>query len=182
MILGNHDDDPPSSWTHDDLLEIMRLPGCAAPAASSFNYTFKLGEQVRLFFFDTHGNPHKTTTDGVPPEAVQAYEDLSTSSEMVEERRAGVTGLAYFHIPLPEYADEAATILSGHIDDLMPMRPANYKGRMVGSPRKNTGLYEAMARHGNVLSVFVGHDHYHGTNSVKTIVASICHGESNATR
>ena len=32
---------------------------------------------------------------------------------------------------------------------------------MVGSPRRNTGLYDAMVRQGNVLSVFVGHDHFH---------------------
>lgn len=158
---GNHDDDPPSSWSREDLLDILRLPGCAAPAATSFNHTFKIGEVVRLFFFDSHGNPHKTTTDGVQKEAIQAYETLSASPELVAERQAGVIGLAYFHIPLPEYADTSSKILKGRIDDLTALRPPGFEGRMVGSPRTNTGLYEAMARQGNVLSVFVGHDHYH---------------------
>jgi len=67
----------------------------------------------------------------------------------------------YFHIPLPEYMDEASEILTGRIDDLASMRPDGFNGRMVGSPRRNTGLYDAMVRQGNVLSVFVGHDHFH---------------------
>ena len=158
---GNHDDDPPSKWSRADLLDILRLPGCVASAATSFNHTFKLGEQVRLFFFDSHGNPHKTTTDGVREEAIQGYEELSTSPTLIAERRDGVVGLAFFHIPLPEYADDSSTILTGRIDDLTPMRPADFTGRMVGSPRKNTGLYDAMKRQGNVRSIFVGHDHYH---------------------
>ena len=80
---GNHDDDPPSSWSHEDLLDVLRLPGCASSTANSFNHTFKIGEHVRLFFFDSHGNPHKSTTDGVRTEAVQAYETLSSSPGMI---------------------------------------------------------------------------------------------------
>ena len=92
---GNHDDDPPAQWNREDLLDLMRLPGCATPTATSFNHTFLLGDRLRLFFFDSHGNAHTTTTDGVQPEAIQAYEALSSSPELAAEHHAGVIGLAY---------------------------------------------------------------------------------------
>ena len=92
---GNHDDDPPARWNREDLLDLMRLPGCATPTATSFNHTFLLGDRLRLFFFDSHGNAHTTTTDGVQPEAIQAYEALSSSPELAAEHHAGVIGLGY---------------------------------------------------------------------------------------
>eukprot|EP00946_MAST-07B_sp_MAST-7B-sp1_P000637 g637.t1 len=39
---GNHDDDH-SPWDREDLLAIFKLPGCATPTATSFNFTFTIG-------------------------------------------------------------------------------------------------------------------------------------------
>lgn len=161
---GNHDDDEPCPWSHSDLLQIMTLPGCATPQACSFDHTFMVGEGVRLFFFDTHGSA-KTSKDGVTARAVAGYEELSVTPALVFERDRGVVGLSYFHIPLPEYAEESSAVVSGHLDSLAPMRsmlPAKMKGRrIVGCPRTNTGLYSALCRRGNVVATFCGHDHYH---------------------
>jgi hypothetical protein len=137
-----------------------QLPGCATPTATSFNHTLRVGEGLRLFFFDSHGSP-KTSRDGVTPRAIADYELLSATPAMQRQAAAGVVGLAYFHIPLCEYADESFEVIAGRIDALSAMRPEGYTGRMIGCPRKNTGLYDAMARQKNVRSVFVGHDHYH---------------------
>ena len=42
---GNHDDDH-SPWSRDDLLRIFKLPGCATPTATSFNFTFTIGTRA----------------------------------------------------------------------------------------------------------------------------------------
>ena len=42
---GNHDDDH-APWCRDDLLAIFKLPGCATPTATSFNFTFTIGTRA----------------------------------------------------------------------------------------------------------------------------------------
>lgn len=151
---GNHDDDSPSGWAREDLLQIFQLQGCATPSARSFNHTYLLGKALRLWFFDSHGSA-KTSKDGVTKETVAAYEVLSSQPEMVAEQRSGVVGLAYFHIPLREYGESDSIVVAGHLDTLADMRPQGYTGRMIGCPRSNTGLYNAMRRQRNVWAVSV---------------------------
>ena len=76
-------------------------------------------------------------------------------AEMVAEQRSGVVGLAYFHIPLREYGESDSIVVAGHLDTLADMRPQGYTGRMIGCPRSNTGLYNAMRRQRNVWAVSV---------------------------
>jgi len=171
FTMGNHDDDPPGAWSRDELIEIFRMKGCATPTATSFNHTFLVGSKLRLFFFDSHGGVN-TSQDGVTREAVAEYEALSATRELRAERDAGVRGLAFFHIPLAEFADPASRVLVGRISEMDAARPEGFSGRMVacpgykehsatGRPLVNTGLYHAMARQRNVSGCFVGHDHYH---------------------
>ena len=150
----------PSRWSRADLLQVLRLPGCATPTATTFDHSFTLGPNLRLFFFDSQGSS-KSEHDGVAPAAVAGYEQLSATAALREEAARGVVGLSYFHIPLREYGDDDARIVAGHLDALAEMRPEGFSGRMIGCPKENTGLYDAMRRESNVLSVFVGHDHYH---------------------
>ena len=58
--------------------------------------------------------------------------------------------LAFFHIPLPEFK----TVW----ENKLPV-PIGRKGEMISSPRKNTGFFSAMTERGDVMGVFVGHDH-----------------------
>ena len=58
--------------------------------------------------------------------------------------------LAFFHIPLPEYNEAAANenaILRGT------------RMEKACAPKLNTGMFAAMKEAGDVMGVFVGHDH-----------------------
>ena len=58
--------------------------------------------------------------------------------------------LAFFHIPLPEYNEAAANenaILRGT------------RMEKACAPQLNTGMFAAMKEAGDVMGVFVGHDH-----------------------
>lgn len=61
-----------------------------------------------------------------------------------------VSALAFFHIPLPEYheavRDENAALRGTRMEEAC-------------SPRINTGMFAAMKEAGDVMGVFVGHDH-----------------------
>ena len=114
-----------------------------------------LSWRTGLFFFDSQGSS-KSEHDGVAPAAVAGYEQLSATAALRDEAARGVVGLSYFHIPLREYGDDDARIIAGHLDELADMRPEGFSGRMIGCPKENTGLYDAMKREGNVLSTFVG--------------------------
>lgn len=170
-VVRSHDDDPPGAWSRDELLEIFQMKGCATPRATSFNHSFLVGNSLRLFFFDSHGGVN-TSKDGVTREAIAAFEALSETPEMRAEKAAGVKGLAFFHIPLAEFADPAARIVAGRISAMDAARPKGFTGRMVGCPGweehsatgrplVNTGLYQAIQRQQNISACFVGHDHFH---------------------
>ena len=163
---GNHDDDLPSKWSRLDLLQLYDLPCCASRGATSFNHSFRLGNDgPRIFLFDSHGST-KTSKNGITMKTIESYIDWSSTQEARRERDVdNVIGLAYFHIPLYEYAKKSAKVMCGHLDPMPSMRKL-YKIkddsiRLVGLPNSNTGLYDAMLNIGNIRSTFVGHDHYH---------------------
>lgn len=78
-----------------------------------------------------------------------------TSSRLQEEYMKGgavqqkepAPGLVYFHIPLPEYGDFAASNFTG------------VKQEGISSASINSGFFSAMAEAGDVKAVFTGHDH-----------------------
>ncbi|MDY6377275.1 MAG: DUF4434 domain-containing protein, partial [Bacteroidales bacterium] len=55
---------------------------------------------------------------------------------------------AFFHIPLPEYGDT-----------LLVKKIVGNKHESVCSPKLNSGLFSAFLEQGDVIGVFVGHDH-----------------------
>ena len=58
--------------------------------------------------------------------------------------------LAFFHIPLPEYHEAVA-------DENVALRGTRMEEACA--PRINTGMFAAMKEAGDVMGVFVGHDH-----------------------
>lgn len=61
---------------------------------------------------------------------------------------AAAPGLAYFHIPLPEYASFDSTNFTG-----VKMEAG------ISSPLVNSGFFTTMVEAGDVKAVFTGHDH-----------------------
>ncbi|XP_026423942.1 probable inactive purple acid phosphatase 29 [Papaver somniferum] len=64
-----------------------------------------------------------------------------------EAQKAPAPGLAYFHIPLPEYASFDASNFTG------------VKQEGISSASVNSGFFTTMVESGDVKAVFVGHDH-----------------------
>jgi len=102
---GNHDDDG-APYSRKDLLKLYELPCCLSAGAKTFNHTVLVGpsakECVRLWFFDSGENAdERIKYTSFDLSAVQGYCALSDKYHKAGER---CLGLAYFHIPFPEYA------------------------------------------------------------------------------
>lgn len=79
---------------------------------------------------------------------VDWYRKVSASFK--QNRKDTLPALAFFHIPLPEYKIA--------FDNIRNKRQGvRYENEC--SPQLNTGMYTAMLESGDVLGMFVGHDH-----------------------
>ena len=108
FIPGNHDNNE-SPWTKKDLLELFSLPGALTPRAAGFNFTVTVSKgsskKLRLWIFDSGGNHENPRYwyETFNEETVEVYEKLSISLKEFRKKDEYNLGLAYFHIPLPEY-------------------------------------------------------------------------------
>ncbi|MBW5447983.1 metallophosphoesterase [Cohnella sp. CFH 77786] len=158
-VFGNHDAE--RGATRRELMAVMReLPGCMAePGPAEVhgvgNYRIRLndgsGRTVAALFFLDSGDRSE-----IP--AIPGYDWIRTSQidwylDQAEELAktnggAGVPSLAFFHIPLPEYAEAWRTrVCYGR------------RYEPVSSPKVNSGFFAAMSSRGSVLGTFCGHDH-----------------------
>lgn len=106
-------------------------------------------ETARLWFFDSHSSPTIEGIEGyawIRNEQIQWYRAESAAAAA----RAGhpVPGLAFFHIPVPEYRKVHQTDAA-----------TGSAGEPVAAPELNSGLFTAMIERGDILGIFVGHDH-----------------------
>ncbi|KAF7154269.1 hypothetical protein RHSIM_Rhsim01G0181700 [Rhododendron simsii] len=70
-----------------------------------------------------------------------------TYMNMPEAQKAPAPGLAYFHIPLPEFASFDSSNFTG------------VKQESISSASVNSGFFTTMVEAGDVKAVFIGHDH-----------------------
>lgn len=190
FLPGNHDDDE-SPWERGDLLKLFQLEGCLTPTASSFNFTFTLSKmtsdgesnRVRLWIFDSGGNHEnkalryhtfeKESVLGYELQSKQFQEALGEAEPRTVSREYA-RGLAYFHIPLPEY--EGLVPVNGMnglfdaavLGEKIPWAFNNFLGiaflklfrfdRVTGCSKLNSGLFEKMKQLGNIQATFCGHE------------------------
>ncbi|ERN08176.1 probable inactive purple acid phosphatase 29 [Amborella trichopoda] len=64
-----------------------------------------------------------------------------------EAQKRGAPGLAFFHIPLPEFSSFDASNFTG------------VKQEGISSPSINSGFFTTMVEAGDVKAAFIGHDH-----------------------
>lgn len=78
-------------------------------------------------------------------------------------QKTAAPGIAYFHIPLPEYASFHGSDFTG------------VKQEKVGSASVNSGFFSTLVETGDVKAVFTGHDHVNDfCGSLKGI--KLCYG------
>ncbi len=155
VTLGNHDAE--QGITQDELHALLRtLPLCvngryAAEGAHDFVipvYTADgTTEEARIYVMDSNDyNADDHSYKGFEPAQVAWYGAQCAEAAARNGRKA--TGLMFFHVPLPEYAEAfAEERLSG--------------SRLEGEcpPRDNAGMFRALVDGGEVIGVFTGHDH-----------------------
>jgi hypothetical protein len=165
---------------------MYKLPGCIAHSATTFNQTLTIGPtaqsnstSLRLWLIDTGGNHPTLRYDPVNPEVVEGVRQLAAQYEQSAEMPK-MLQLAYFHIPLNEYANLDPVVGQNCLFDAalhagMVPKPYCYvpwivkmlgKHRVVGCSQQNTGLFSALAEAG-VLAMFCGHDHYNDSCMVR---------------
>ncbi len=161
VTLGNHDIE--YELTGAEIIKtIAGLPYSVTQngpknLSGSGNYILKVaGSKSRdteavLYFIDSHSGLNNENGwggyDWIKFDQVQWYREQSKKLTR-ENGGKPYPALAFFHIPLPEYKEvwsKATTV--------------GVKEEDVCSPDINTGMFSAFLESGDVMGMFVGHDH-----------------------
>ena len=163
LTFGNHDDE--QDLSRQQIYDLItkeypkNLTGTVEglSGVSNFILPIRSADDTRdafiLYHFDSHSySPLKGTVDGydwIKPDQIEWYRQCS---DALKARNGGTTlpALAFFHIPLPEYNYAAANENSLLI---------GIRKEAACAPKVNSGLFTAMLEKGDVMGVFVGHDH-----------------------
>lgn len=161
MTFGNHDDE--QGLSREELFELIRkykgnLTETTPGISGVTNYTLTLKshdgdkDAAVLYIFDSNSySPLKSldSYDWIKRDQINWYADRSKAFKAANGG-SSLPSLAFFHIPLPEY-NEAAR---------------DEEAKLIGTRREkacapvvNSGLFTAMLECGDVMGVFVGHDH-----------------------
>lgn len=162
VVFGNHDDEHDA--TREQLQQaLQQMPGClnaadVAELSGQGNFLLELKGRAAdstaalLYFLDSHSYSRTPGVGGYAPLALDQVNWYAQQSARYKAEHKGhaLPALAFFHIPLPEFAEAAAhpsaTILGTRMEKPCP-------------PELNTGMFAAMRQGGDVLGMFVGHDH-----------------------
>ncbi len=160
VTMGNHDHE--SEWTHNQIYEYLAtfpaFVGEIGPEdiSGEGNYIISLQSsdsdqrKALLYFIDSNAYaPDKTVSDydWIKFDQINWYREQSRRYTALNGGKP-YPALAFFHIPLPEYAEvigKPTTI--GDSDE------------RICSPEINTGMFTAFWEMKDVMGTFVGHDH-----------------------
>lgn len=161
VTFGNHDDE--QGMTRAQLYDIIRsVPGNLMPdrgEQTSPDYTLTVYSSddkndiaAVLYFLDSHSYSKLTGIKGYDWLTFDQVENYRRQSASFTEANGGhpLPALSFFHIPLPEYNQaascEEAILIGTRMEKACP-------------PILNSGMFTAMKESGDVMGVFVGHDH-----------------------
>ena len=162
IVFGNHDEEQGTS--KEELLKLAEsMPYCLAadevPEISGVgNYALPVrsadGKSDAMVLYCIDSNAYSSI------EGVKGYDYIKRDqidwyckrSEGFTQKNNGkpLPSLAFFHIALPEF-HQAATDESAQLYGI--------RREVACSPALNSGLFSAFKEHGDVMGVFVGHDH-----------------------
>ena len=161
VTFGNHDDE--QGLSREVLYKILQtVPNSVTSDVKGLsgvgNYILNIqsanakNDAASLFCLDSHSYSKIKGVGGydyIKPDQVAWYLE---ESEKIKSRNNGDTipALAFFHIPLPEYHEAVASENSTLI---------GHRREPACSPALNSGMFAAMKQAGNMMGVFVGHDH-----------------------
>lgn len=160
VTFGNHDDE--QGMTRTQLYDIIRsIPYNVQPDRSqavSTDYTLSIKtsdgkkDAAVLYCLDSHSYSKLKDVKGYDWLTFDQVRWYRRQSESLKVKNGGkpLPALAFFHIPLPEFS----------LAESDP-NTAFYGIRMEKScsPQLNSGMFTAMKEGGDVMGIFVGHDH-----------------------
>ena len=161
VVLGNHDDE--FDLSRSEILSYLQdfpfFIGSSGPSdlTGAGNYILsvqsskKKKDAALLYFLDSNAYPSDKLHgdyDWIKFNQLKWYMEQSAQLKSDNKNKA-LPGLAFFHIPLPEYSILAAdsTLFTG------------IKKEGIASPEINSGMFAGMLESKDVMGVFVGHDH-----------------------
>jgi len=160
--FGNHDDEyGPSRKNLNGIYRSLpyNLNSSTSGIKGETNFIIPIAgkknkHQALLYFFDSNAyNPMKdrvkSTYGWIDFSQINWYRKQSTSYTK-KNKGIPVPAVSFFHIPFPEYnllweMDSASCIGSKH--------------EKVSCPSVNSGMYASIIECGDIMGVFVGHDH-----------------------
>ena len=161
VTFGNHDNE--QGMTREQLYDIIRqVPGNLMPDRGSvlspdYVLTVKASSDAKkdaavLYCMDSHSYSPLKDVKGyawLTFDQVNWYRQQS-AAYTAQNGGKPLPALAFFHIPVPEY-NEAAS------DENAILRGTRMEEACA--PKLNTGMFSAMKESGDVMGIFVGHDH-----------------------
>lgn len=161
VTFGNHDDE--QGLSRQQLYDIIRkVPGNIMPdrgTALSPDYaltvkssSYPQKDAAVLYCMDSHSYSPLKDVKGYAWLTFDQVNWYRQQSAAFTAQNGGqpIPALAFFHIPVPEYheavADENSTIRGTRMEEAC-------------APRINSGMFAAMKEGGDVMGIFVGHDH-----------------------
>lgn len=161
VTFGNHDNE--QGLTREQLYDIIRkVPGNIMPdrgTALSPDYALTVKSSSNpqkdaavLYCMDSHSYSPLKDVKGYAWLTFDQVNWYRQQSAAFTAQNGGqpIPALAFFHIPVPEYheavADENSTIRGTRMEEAC-------------APRINSGMFAAMKESGDVMGIFVGHDH-----------------------
>lgn len=153
VTQGNHDDE--QNMSREEIYTYIKkfrnnIPTSSGDATIEISDGTKTAAALYIFDSNTYAQIKGIGTYGwITLDQINAY---AAESKRLTEANGGtpLPALAFFHIPLPEYK-EASMTDGAHL--------IGTRREKVCSPVLNSGLFTAMRTAGDVMGVFVGHDH-----------------------
>ena len=173
VAFGNHDDEGKMSRQAQMKL-LQTIPCCMAKAGPKdidgvSNYYLNVYDpksnkaKSTLYFIDSLSYAPKDIGGygWITRNQINWY--VKTAAKIEKRNGRKLPALAFFHIPIPEY------------DKVFDANSLGVKQEVVCCPKINSGFFAAMLEAGDIMGVFVGHDHtndYEGTlNGIR-----LCYG------
>lgn len=171
MTFGNHDGE--AALKNNEQFEIYKQSPMfvyADPAEENDKGTFclNISDKFLVYLFDTHSKAEGGGYSGINESQLNWYRATRDSYE------APLPSLAFQHIPTPEFFDVIKRVkrftkgcvraYGDHKNEFYSLDPQNsgdgdFMGESPAAPFKNSGEVDAFLEKGEMLGLYVGHDH-----------------------
>lgn len=171
MTFGNHDGE--AALKNSEQFEIYKQSPVfvySEPAADDDKGTFCLNidSKFLVYLFDSHSRAQGGGYSGLNEKQLDWYRKTRDSFD------SPMPSVAFQHIPTPEYFDVikpvkrftkgAVRAYGNHKNEFYTLDPQNcglrdFMGESPAAPYENSGEIDAFLEKGEMLGLFVGHDH-----------------------